>query len=524
MTFPIHIAAIDAGSNAIRLVIARAESPAAIHELATERAPVRLGHRAFTRRRLDEDTIERAVKAFRGFRELMDLYRVEAWRAVATSACREARNSGEMIRRIERKTGIRLEVISGEEEARLVRAAVLSACDGRFDPSVILDLGGGSLEVNLLRAGQVRKSINLPVGTVRLMETLAIDGRLDGPQRELLRDVVRHHLGHFLRGAAPGPFGLAAACGGNVEALAQIFRGTPVSGMDTIDLRLLRRRLGELTSRDVEERMRRLRIRRDRADVIAIAGVVLDAAAEMLGLRTLVVPGVGVREGVLRALLASVFAAASTRKPAARPDQRAADARAGAFWFAQRFDFDAPHAEHVAALALSLFDQLRPVHSLDAQARLALELGALLHDVGRFVSDRGHHRHSEYLVRYGEIPGLSEEMRQLVGCLVRYHNHKSEPDPDHRPYGDLPRETRRQIRLLAALLRLAEGLDTGHQRAVSEVRTFYRIGSVEFEISGKGDLAPAAAAAQKRANLFEREFGVTALFRRPVRREGRRVA
>jgi exopolyphosphatase/guanosine-5'-triphosphate,3'-diphosphate pyrophosphatase len=524
LTFPIHIAAIDAGSNAIRLVIARAESPTSIHELATERAPVRLGHRAFTRRRLDEDTMERAVKAFRGFRELMDLYRVEAWRAVATSACREARNSAEMIRRIERKTGIRLEIVSGQEEARLVRTAVLSTCDGRFDPGVILDLGGGSLEVNLLRAGQIRKSVNLPVGTVRLMETLGIDGRISGQQRELIHDVVDHHLGHFLRGVPRVPFGVAAACGGNVEALTQIFRGAPASGMETLDLRLLRRRLSELTGRDVAERMRRYRIRRDRADVIAIAALILDAAAEMLGLRTLIVPGVGVREGVLRALLASRFAAAISRKPADRTDQRAAEARAGVSWFAQRFQFDAPHAQHVAALALSLFDQLRPVHGLDGQARLALELGALLHDVGRFISDRSHHRHGEYLVRYGEIPGLSEEMRQLVGCLVRYHNHKSEPDPDHRPYGDLPRETRRRIRLLAALLRVAEGLDAGHQRSVGDVRALYRIGRVEFEIGGKGDLTEAVAAAQKRAGLFEREFGVTALFRRPMRREGQRVA
>lgn len=524
MTYPIHIAAIDAGSNAIRLVIARAESPTAIHELATERAPVRLGHRAFTRRRLDEETIARAVKAFRVFRELMDLYRVEAWRAVATSACREARNGRDLIRRIERKTGIRLEVISGQEEARLVRTAVLSSCNGRFDPALILDLGGGSLEVNLLRAGQIRKSINLPVGTVRLMETLGVDGRISPSQRELVHDVVRHHLGHFLRGVSQVPFGLAAACGGNVEALAQMYPGAPVAGMLTLDLRLMRRRLGELIERDVPERMRRYRIRRDRADVIGLAALVLDAAAEMLGLRTLVVPGVGVREGVLRALLASRFSVTAARKTSARPDQRAAEARAGVSWFAQRFGFDAQHAGHVAALSLSLFDQLRPVHGLDGGPRLALELGALLHDVGRLISDRGHHRHGEYLVRYGEIPGMSEEMRQLVGCLVRYHNHKSEPDPDHRPYGDLPRETRRQIRLLSALLRLAEGLDSGHQGAVSEVRAVYRIGRVEFELSGKGDLAQAAIAAQKRAGLFEREFGVSALFRRAARREGRRVA
>ena len=520
MPFPIHIAAIDAGSNAIRLVIARAESPSSIHELATERAPVRLGHRAFTQRFIDQETIERAVKAFRGFRELMELYRVEAWRAVATSACREARNRDELLRRIERKSGIRLEVISGQEEARLVRAAALAACAGKAEPGVILDLGGGSLEVNLMHAGQLRRSVNLPLGTVRLMETLGLDGSIQPEQRELVRDVVRHHLHRGLRGISAGSCGPAVACGGNVEALAQIYPAVAPGGMAGLDLRLLRRRLGEIAGRDVERRMRRYRIRRDRADVIGIAAVVLDTAGEKLGLRSLLVPGVGVREGALRELVAARFAIAP-RITKSR-DERAAGAREGAMEFGRRYGFDERHAEHVAGLAVSLFDQLRPVHGLDGSARLSLELAGLLHDVGRVVNDRGHHRHGEYLIRYGEIPGLSDELRQIVGSLVRYHNHKSEPDPDHRPYGDLPREQRRRVRMLAAILRLAEGLDAGHQHSVSDVRAIYHVGHVEFDLSGKGDLAAAAAAAQKRAGLFEREFGTAAMFRRG--KERRRVA
>ena len=520
MHFPIHVAAIDAGSNAIRLVIARAESLTAIYELATERAPVRLGHRAFTRRRIDEDTIERAVKAFRGFRELMELYRVEAWRAVATSACREARNRDELIQRIDRKTGIHLEVISGEEEARLVRTAALAACGERCEPGVILDLGGGSLEVNLMHGGQVRRSVNLPVGTVRLMETLAIEGRITPEQRELVRDVVLHHLHRSVHGLGAANHAPAVACGGNIEALAQIFPGAPSAGMPVLDLRLMRRRLAEIAGRDLEPRMRRYRIRRDRADVIAIAAVVLDTACDALGLRSLLVPGVGVREGALRALVASRFATVQ-RMTKAR-DERAAGAREGALAFGRRYGFDERHADHVAGLAVSLFDQLRPVHGLDGSARLALELGGLLHDVGRIVNDRGHHRHGEYLIRYGEIPGLSDQLRQAVGSLVRYHNHKSEPDPDHRPYGDLPREERRRIRMLSSILRLAEGMDSGHSQAVSDVRAVYHVGHVEFELSGKGDLAAAAGAAQKRAGLFEREFGATAVFRR--QKERRRVA
>src|SRR6202011_3636293 len=121
---PVHFAAIDAGSNALRLVIARAASPGSIGELEAERTEVRLGHNAFTRHRLDEETIALASRAFRHFRRRMDRYDVQRYRAVATAATREARNRRELIDRIRRKSGIELEVISGAEEARLVRKAV----------------------------------------------------------------------------------------------------------------------------------------------------------------------------------------------------------------------------------------------------------------------------------------------------------------------------------------------------------------------------------------------------------------
>jgi exopolyphosphatase/guanosine-5'-triphosphate,3'-diphosphate pyrophosphatase len=509
LPFPVHIAAIDAGSNAIRLVIARAESPFEIHELATERAPVRLGHNAFTRRRFDEDTIERATKAFRHFRDLMDRYRVEAWRAVATSASREARNRRELVQRVARKSGVKLEVIDGAEEARLARSAVLFALEGKFSPQIILDLGGGSLDVSLLRESAVHKSLNLPLGTVRLMETLKIDGRIHTAQKEAIREALFSRLGPALAPRTRLAGAIAAACGGNAEALAQIAPGERRQGVEALDLRLLRRRLPEIAGRDVSQRIKHFRFRRDRAEVIGIAAVLLDALAEAFDLRTLLVPGVGVREGVLLDLVRSRVAA----EPEA-PEELSAALRAGALWFGQRFDYDARHAEQVARLALSLFDQLRPLHRMDGEMRLVLEIASLLHDVGKAVSNKSHHRHGEYLVRYGQVPGLKGWRQEMVACLVRYHNHKSDPDLDHKAYAALDREQRRQVRLLAGLLRLAEGLDPDHRQAVRKIRTTFRAGGVEFEVTARSDPAAALAAAQRRAGLFEGELHTRALFRK----------
>ncbi len=519
MPFPVHIAAIDAGSNAIRLVIARAESPFELHELATERVPVRLGHHAFTRHVLHEETIARAAKAFRQFRDLMDRYRVEAFRAVATSAAREARNRRLLIERIERKSGIRLEVVGGEQEACLVRAAVLSALEGKPAPEIILDLGGGSLEISLMRDGAVQKSVNLPVGTVRLMETLGISGRIGAEQAEAIRRLIHSGVSGALGNRANDSAAVAVACGGNAEALAHIAPAARRRGIDMLDLRQLRQRLPELTGRDVEGRMRTFRVRRDRAEVLGIAAVIFDTLHEALGVRSLLVPGVGVREGVLLELLRSRFAAAAVPEPR---DERARALLAGAVWFARRFEYDAAHASHVAGLALSMFDQLRPVHRMDGEMRLVLEIAGLLHDIGRFVNPKSHHRHGEYLVRSGEIPGLRGWRQEMVACLVRYHNHKSEPDLDHKPYAALDREQRRHVRQLASLLRLAEGLEVGHRQGVTRLRATYRGRHVEFEVTARENPQAALIAARRRAALFEREFHAEAVLRKGV--AGRQVA
>ena len=513
MPFPFHIAAIDAGSNAIRLVIARAESPLEIHELATERVPVRLGHNAFTRRRLDERTLERAAKAFRQFRDLMDRYRVEAVRAVATSASREARNRGALIRRIERESGIHLEVIGAAEEARLVRSAVLARLDGKIAPQIIVDLGGGSLEVSAMRGQNLEKSVHLPVGTVRLMETLGIDGEITPEAVEAIRRAVLGRMRTALSRRMRRPSSVAVACGGNAEALAQIAAGARQQGIDSLDLRLLRRRLPEIVGRDVEARMKQFRVRRDRAEVMGIAAVIFDTLGEALGLRSMLVPGVGVREGVLIDVVRSRFAAP---EPAER-DQRSQAVLSGALEFAKRFDFDAKHSRHVAGLALAMFDQLRPVHQMDGEMRLLLEAAGLLHDVGRIINTRAHHKHGEYLVRFGKIAGISGWRQEMLACLVRYHNHKSEPDPEHKPYGALDREQRRQVRLLAALLRLAEGLDVGHRQAVTRLRATYRGAGVEIEACAKGNVKQELIAAQRRAELFEREFRARTVFRRAAK-------
>lgn len=454
----VRLGAIDAGSNAIRVVIAEL-APAELVRVEAERIPVRLGHNAFTRGELDGSTIDAAVAAFVHFRQRFDHHNVGIYRAVATSAVRNASNRDVLLHRLYHEAGIELDVIEGEEEARLVRKAVIQAFGQSLPqgPRAILDLGGGSLEVNL-RQGSVWRGYSLPVGTVRLLETFGLDGAI----AEAEAGMVRRYTATLMHTIAKngGVSGPAAITGGNAEALAKIL-SPDGAGFELADLE---KALPDIVSSTVEQRIAKLGIKRDRAEVIGIAALVIATAARQLGLQRLVAPGVGVREGVLIEL-----------GETAREEQAKAEGAhdkallTAARSFANRVDHDTTHGEHVRLLARALFHQLRDVHGLPEGRGVLLEVAALLHDVGEVVNQRGHHKHSEYMIRWGRIPGLDDTGREMVALMARCHRKDAARAKEIINSSPLPKELRGQLRKLTALLRIADSLDTDHRSRVEQV-------------------------------------------------------
>ena len=512
MSEPVHIAAIDAGSNAVRLSVARAYSALDIEPLHTERYPLRLGESVFVRHRFSEETFTKGVKAFRHLREFMDEFEVTQYRAVATSASREARNRNAFVRRIKQKARIKLEVISGAEESRLGREAVTAALGPENPPRCIIDLGGGSLEISILREHVVEHSAQLPAGTVRLMTTLNIPGVIRPAQAEQVRRYVRALLESRLPSRPNLGESIAVAVGGNAETLATVAPGPRTHGLPTLQLSLLRERLPDILRRDVRERMKAYGVRRDRADVMGIAAVTLITLGRYLNIRTPMIPGVGVREGLLQEIAREAF----SRKEPHRYDAEARQLLVGTRSFARRLEYDQRHAEHARELSILLFDQLQPVHHLPAQSRVLLEAGALLHDVGHMVSHRGHHKHGEYLALYGDIPGLEGRDRAVVAALVRYHNRKSEPAGHHAAYSSLNNNDKRIAQRLAAILRIAEALDHSHRQRVTNLRASFQRGAVGLQVTARGDAAEDLRDANRSAALFEKEFHVRLFFRQSV--------
>jgi exopolyphosphatase / guanosine-5'-triphosphate,3'-diphosphate pyrophosphatase len=505
----VHIAAIDAGSNAVRLSVARAYSALDIEPLHNERYSLRLGESVFLRHRFSDEVFQKSVKAFQHFKEIMDEYGVTRYRAVATSATREAQNRNAFVKRIKKKSGIDLEVISSAEESRLGREAAIAALGPESPPRCIADLGGGSLEINILRDHVVEQNAQLPVGTVRLMSTLNIPGVISPAQAEQVRRYVRALLESKLPSRPNLGESIAVALGGNAEALMNIAPGPRQHGVPTLQLSLLRDRLDDILKRDVRERMKTYGVRRDRADVMAIAAITFITLGRYLNLRSLSIPGVGIREGLIQEIARDAF----SRKEPHRYNAAARQLLVGTRSFARRLEYDQSHAEHVRELAIMLFDSLQPVHHLPAESRVLLESGALLHDVGHAVSHKGHHKHGEYLALNADIPGLDGRQRCIIAALVRYHNRKSEPAGHHTAYSSLSNADKRITRRLAAILRIAEALDHSHRQRVTNLNASFQSGAVGLQISARSDAAEDLRDASRSAELFEKEFHVRLYFR-----------
>jgi exopolyphosphatase/guanosine-5'-triphosphate,3'-diphosphate pyrophosphatase len=511
MPDPVHIAAIDAGSNAVRLSVVRAFSALDIEPLLNERYPLRLGESVFVRNRFSEDVFKKAAKAFRHFRDVIDEFGVTHYRAVATSASREAGNREAFIKRIRQKSGLKVEIISAVEESRLGREAVFAALGPDCQARCIADLGGGSLELSVLRDHRVQQTAQLPLGTVRLMTTLGLNGHIRPTEAEQVRKYVRALLESKLPSCPNLADGLTVALGGNAETLANVAPGPRHHGLTTLELSLLRERLPEMLRLDVRERMKTYGVRRDRADVMGIAGIVFVTLGRYLNVRLLAIPAVGIREGLIHEIATAAF----SRKEPHRYTAAARQILMGARSFSRRLERDQRHAEHVRELSLQLFDQLQPLHHLAPEARVILETGALLHDVGHSVSHKGHHKHGEYLTMNGDIPGLEGRERALAAAVVRYHNRKAEPADHHISYAALNTGDRRLARRLASLVRIAEGLDHSHRQRISAVKATFQRGAVGLQLQARGDASEDILDANRSAELFEKEFH-TKLYFRPL--------
>ncbi len=496
------IASIDVGSNAIRIAVGKVDERGKVDVIENVRLPVRLGQDAFDSGMFGEQTIARAVAAFGQFQRIIHDSGVSRVRAVATSAMREAANRDILIDRIAQHTSIDVEVIGGDEEARLIYLAVANAVDLKGKLAMLIDIGGGSVEVTLADGDKILTTDSYNMGTVRMLEKLSVSENSNDALsfEQLAREYAEAARKRIEREIGSAKIDLCIGTGGNVEELGnlrqRLFKRDTNKVITVDELEAIINQLKVLTP---EERMREFKLRPDRADVILPAAIALRLIAHQGRVREIRIPNVGLKDGLLIDMAQEIG-------PGEQPLRRD-QVWASAIQMGRKYQFDEQHGKLIAQLATRLFDETRSIHHLDDESRLLLEVAALLHDIGHFINTVDHDKHGYYLLNANSLIGLNERQQAIVASLVRYHR-KSSPDANDPTARPLPYKDRLTAIRLIALLRLADAMDASHTARVSDICIEQKKGALALKLIGDGDLMLEKWALTKRKSLFAESFGV----------------
>ena len=500
------LAAIDIGTNSIHLVVARPTGNNRFEVIDREKDVVRLGSGSGDMKRLAPDAIERGLDALRRFQQLADSRGAEV-HAVATSAVREADNRLEFVRRAAQEAGVRVAVISGAEEARLIRLGALQAVPAYEQRHLLIDIGGGSTEFIIGERAEVLGARSLKLGAIRLTERFGLDGAVKRKVLDECRQYIRSYLAPVTRMVETFGFDVAIGSSGTIVNLMEISRALNGEGVlrqvsgAVLDAEGLAAVVTAISSAgSLDERASIPGLEAKRADIVLGGALVLEQSFDRLGIDEMVVSDFALREGVLLDAL---------RRRDHTSIGHLRDLRyESVMHVAALVPEEREHAEHSTELALRLFEQTGAVHQLDPSNEELLEAAGLLANVGLLVSHDRHHLHSYYVIRNSDaLTGFTDEEIELIALVARYHR-KSAPKSSHADFAALSEDQQHVVRVLAGLLRLGVALDRTRTRAVRDLRVEVAKKRITIEIEADGDASLERYTAEARKGLLADALGI----------------
>jgi exopolyphosphatase/guanosine-5'-triphosphate,3'-diphosphate pyrophosphatase len=500
----VRIAALDLGSNSFHLLVADAHPDGTFEPLVREKEVLRLADLVAATGRIGEEAAVGAVEVVRRFRALAESVGADEIVACGTSALRDADDSAAVVDHMEGETGVRVTVISGKEEARLIFAAVRASVVIDPGPALALDLGGGSLELMIGDQAGLLWSSSVKLGAGRLTtELVRTDPPSAGDQRRLSRrlsGVLRPVLAEI------GPFQPRMLIGssGTLNALvrmAEARRGGAVEP-SVNQLQVRRKDVAavheQILRLPAAERQRLPGIDARRADLLPAGSMLLCTVMDLSGLDLLTGCEWALREGIVLDAIGHHTLADWSGEPRALR-------RESVLNLCRRCNWQEGHGRQVARLAVELFDGTAELHHLGPHDREMLELGALLHDVGEHVSVEGHDKHTAYLVQHGRLRGFSPQEVAVLASLGRFHRRGS-PKMSFAPFASLPPSRRERVCRLIALLRIADGLDRSHSGAVADIAVKLDGRHTQLIVYAIGDVDLEQWGLRRKRELFERAF------------------
>ena len=506
------LAAIDIGSNSIKLVVVDAAASDSFAVLTREKEFVRLGHQTLRRRHINRAAIDRTVECLKKFRSIAESRGAESIIATATASVREANNKRQFVKEVGEKTGIKVEVLSGIEEARLIGLAANQCSSSDSITNLNVDIGGGSTEISVFRKGLPQALYSMEVGAVGLSEKFL---KTDPPKTKELSDLRNEIRAAFERPArelrnvawqeASGTSGtilaIGAALRSRLESNSQ--RKNQPAQPSTVDIALapLIRLNGSLAGMTIAERKRLAGISAQRSEIIVAGGHILEGAMRALNLNSLLTCEWALREGVIIDRLRELEAEARPPVPDfADPKLRSVHA------LGHRFGYEEVHAQHVARLAEKIFDSLAPTYELTRHQRTLLSAAALLHDIGYHLAHESHHKHTLYLISNSELTGFSEGEKAVIANIARYHR-GSPPRERHPEFAALNQADQDTVFHMSSILRLADALDRSHEARVSDLDCVVSKDGISLTLHTSMNCEKEVFEAQRKCGQFEEAFG-----------------
>ncbi len=497
------LAVIDIGASSIRMDVAEVSPEGKLHLLDSLKKGVQLGKDTFTEGFVSEESIRATCEALRDFKKVMDTYGVVRYRAVATSAVREASNSDNFLDRVLMSTGLDIDVIDGSEENRLAYSAVLESLRGGPDLShgqtILVEAGGGSADVTMLNNGELLHSGTFPLGSIRLRAGVGTVATSHAQKIRLLKAQIASIVTSIRRTLPIQEAANYVAVGGDVRLAARIAMGV---NREPGALVLPRDRFVEfvdsVSKLTIDQLVRKYSLSYLDAETLVPALLTYLALLMETRAQSVIISDASIRLGVLLDLV-----------PTAEKDRLtnlSHQILSAAHSLGRKYKYDEGHADRVRELAELLFVNLKAEQHMTDTHRLYLQVAALLHDIGLFIDSRSHHKHSYYLISQSALFGVRRKELEIIANIARYHR-RALPQQSHAPFMALDRDDRMIVSKLGAILRVANSLDKDHRQKLADFKVIREGDQLVLLAQNLSDLTMERLALASRSDFFTQVFG-----------------
>jgi len=503
------LAAIDIGTNSFHLVIAKIDEKGSIKIITREKEVVRLGKSSTDMKYISEDAMSRGIATLKRFKLISDSFKADI-RAVATSATREALNKDEFISRVFDATRINIEVVSGFEEARLIYLGVLQALSVFNDKILLIDIGGGSTEFLLGEKGNVIYANSIKIGAVRLTEKYFSDGKFKKENIENARMFVKSIINSVVRDLKGQYYKNVIGSSGTATNIGMIINEEENDNADeqfnfnnfSYSRESFFKIVKKITKCEKLSEIKEIKgLDPDRQDIITAGAIILEQIFLELGIEELTISNYSLREGIL-------FDTINKEHHTLLKEDLSDIRYKSIIKLAENSRYDKAHSEQVLKLALRIFNLVGKEFGLTEKDEEYLEAAAILHDIGHSLSHAQHHRHTYYLIRNCELLGLNDEDIEIIANIARYHR-KSHPKIKHENFSRLSPHNKERVKKLAAILRIADGLDRGHNSVIKDIEIEKSDKAYQFIAKTENNINPELEiwGANLRKELFEEVAG-----------------